>query len=182
MQKTILTYGIISGVIYILLVVSLIWMSGGTDFDKGNSLGYIFNIGALTMVFLAIRSFREKNGAGFITFNTGFRIGILVTVIGSLIYALAWLVYIYTIDPDFTERYAGFFVEKIRSSGKTVAEIESEIRAFERNMADFSNPFAYALYSFLEVFPGGLIVTILCALLMKRGKPETGQVNEEPGN
>jgi len=139
-----------------------------TDFEKGASVGTIFLVAAFSMIFFGIRNYRDKIADGVIDFNKGFRIGIQITVLGSVIYVIGWMINFHYIDTEFIENYIAFYSEKIKASGKPQLEIEKEITAFKANMANYENPFVMMMYTFLEVFPVGLIVSILCAMLMRK--------------
>jgi hypothetical protein len=169
MNKIVLKYGLISGLILVAMVATIMTIAGDSiDFERGEIYGYIFIIAAFSMIFLAIREYRDKLSGGIINFNKGFRIGILITLIASVFYMIAWMVYFNFIDDSFIEKYTAYYIEKVKTSGKPQVEIEKEISAFNRDMANYNNPFVMALFAFLEVFPVGLIISVLCAFLMRR--------------
>ena len=169
MKTIVFKYGIIGGLILVTMIITMMLMLGdSTDFEQGEAYGYIFIIAAFSTIFLGIREYRDKISGGSITFNKGFRIGILITVIASLCYTAGWMIYFNFVDDSFIRKYTAYYIEKVQSSGRPAAEIETEIAAFKKNMAEYDNPFVMALYTFLEVFPIGLIITILCSLLMRR--------------
>jgi Protein of unknown function (DUF4199) len=171
LKKIVLKYGLIAGIILAGMIFTMMAVMGDTaDFEKGESFGYLFMVGAFSMIFLGIREYRDKISDGTINFNHGFRVGILITLIASACYVAGWMIYFNFIDHSFVEKYTIYFTEKIKSSGKTPDEIEKEIRSFKTNMVNYKNPFVMAMYTLLEVFPIGLIITILCSFLMSRLK------------
>ncbi len=169
MKKVILKYGLISGSILVAMIYTMMAMMGDTsDFEKGEIFGYLFSIAAFSMIFLGIREYRDKISGGVITFNKGFRVGILITLIASTCYVTGWMIYFNFIDNSFIVKYSTYYIGKIQSSGKPPGEIENEIAAFEENMENYKHPAIMAMYTLLEVFPIGLVVTILCSFLMRR--------------
>jgi len=78
------------------------------------------------------------------------------------------MIYFNFIDNTFIERYSVYYIEKVKAGGMSDDQITHEIKAFNENMANYKNPAVMAFYTFLEVFPIGLVVSILCAMLMKR--------------
>ncbi len=61
--------------------------AGYFDLNTGMVVGYTSMVVAFSMIFFAIRNYRDNLNNGSITFGKGFRIGILITVIASLVYA-----------------------------------------------------------------------------------------------
>ena len=151
-----------------MVFTMMLLIGDSSDFERGESVRYIFIVAAFSMIYFGIRQLRDKFLGGAISFNKAFRTGLLITLIASACYALAWLVYFNFIDESFTERYTAYMIDKIKSGGKAPEEIETEIKLFSENMADYKKPWVMGLYTFLEVFPIGLLISILCGLLMKR--------------
>ena len=88
MKKVILTYGLIGGVMIACFVwlVSTLCDRNIISFDKSEYYGYGSMIVALTMVFFGVKSYRDNNGKGVITFWKGVQIGLLITLIGTFMY------------------------------------------------------------------------------------------------
>ena len=106
MKKIIWTYGLISGIIVgAMLMLSLpLHEQGIIDFDSGMVVGYTTMVIALSLVFFGIRNYRDTTGGGRISFGTGVKIGLLISLIASLLYCLAWEISYHTIADDFVAR------------------------------------------------------------------------------
>jgi Flp pilus assembly pilin Flp len=173
MRNIVLKYGLIAGLILVAMIYTMMGLVGDTsDFDKWEWIGFISMAGAFSMIFFAIRDYRDKIAGGVINFNYGFRIGIQITIVASFLYVIGWMIYFNFIDDSFIVRYTEFYERQLNASGKAVADIAKEMEAFKKNMADYNNPWVMAMSTFLEVFPVGLVITILCAFLMKRNAEE----------
>src|SRR5687768_7099963 len=102
MQKTIITFGLISGFIVLLFgyLTRPLWMDEGgqMDMSKGEIVGYTNMIIALSMIFFGIRQYRERHQDGKITFGKAFKVGILITLVASVMYVIGWLIYYNTSD------------------------------------------------------------------------------------
>lgn len=169
MNNIVLKYGLISGAILVAMVCTMMLMIGDSNnFERGELMGYAFFIAAFSMVFFGIREYRDKKQGGIINFNMAFRIGILITFMASVIYAIGWMLYFKFIDDSFIERYTSYMSEKIHAAGKSPAETEKELTAFKASIENYRNPLVMIMNTFLEVFPIGLIITVLCAMIMKR--------------
>ncbi len=174
MKKVILTFGLIAGTILAALMVGMVPVcySGAVDLDKSELVGYTSMVLAFVMVFVGIRSYRENNGGGAITFGRAFKVGILITLIACAMYVVAWEITYFNFVPDFGEKYAAHVIREMQTEGATAAAIaakQKELIAFQKM---YKNPLINVGFTLLEVFPVGLIVTLIsAAILRKRHAP-----------
>ena len=169
MKKIVLTYGLISGgILAAMFAVTMLYMSGKSDFSNGMLIGYTAMVLAFLAVFFGIRSYREKNGGGTITFGKAFKVGILITLIASACYVISWEIVYFNFIPDFADKYATYSIDKLRADGASAARIAEE----QKKMADFkrlyANPLINIGMTFIEVFPVGLIMTLVSAAILRR--------------
>ena len=173
MKKVVLTFGLLSGAVFVANFLFL--MPFGLSYETSEILGYTSMFFAFLLVFFGIRSYRDNVAGGTIAFGKAFRVGILITLISCVMCVAAWEVYFYNFNPDFMETYAKRVVAKKRAEGATPAEVA----ATEKKMADFAklykNPLVNVGISFLEVFPVGLVMTLLSAAILRRKEPRPGQ-------
>ena len=101
MKKTVLTFGLISGVVSSLLMLLTVPFIDRIGFDRGVFVGYTAIVLSFLLVFFGIRSYRENVGGGEITFGRAFTVGILITLISCAFYVLTWEVVYFKIMPDF---------------------------------------------------------------------------------
>lgn len=177
MRQTIIRYGLISGVISstLMLVTSLIGKymiekQGGVEkfFDYGAYFGFTGIILSLTLVFIGIKSYRDQHNAGRITFGKGFQIGILVTVISCVCYALTWLICYYNFFPTFMEEFGAYHLQKLKESGESAAEMAKQAAEMKRTNELYQNPFYNFALTFMEPFPVGLLMTAVSAFVLKK--------------
>lgn len=165
-------FGLIAGLVIMiigLLTVSL-WMDSA-DMETGELVGYLTMIVAFTSIFIAIKQYRDDHLNGAISFGGGFKIGILITLVATLIYTITWMVYA-AHNPelaDFARTYADQMTQQIRATAETAAAAEAEIKQM-REMMDLyqNNTFFRFIITMMEIFPVGLIVTLIAAYVMKR--------------
>ena len=177
MKKIVLTYGGIAGSIVggMFAVTVPFWRNGTLTPNKGMWVGYATMVIALSLVFFGIKSYRDNHLGGAITFGRAFRVGILITGIASLLYCIAWEICYDTIFPDFMDMMARQKEVSLRQSGATAQEIATTMAEFQQSAALYNNPLARLAITFMEIFPVGLIVTLLSAtLLRKKGLPIAG--------
>src|SRR5215510_2094374 len=115
MKKTVLTFGLISGAIMVVMMAVTIPFHDQIGFDKGLIIGCTTMVVAFLMVFFGVRSYRENVSEGKITFAKAFGIGILITLIGCICYVAAWEVIYFKFLPDFADKYAQHVIEEARA-------------------------------------------------------------------
>ena len=170
MKKTVLTYSPIAGVIIVLLMALFIGlMSKEQDFQMGEILGYASMIVALSTIFVGIRKYRDDELGGMITFGKAFQVGLLITLVASAIYVAAWM--FYSAGGGADEMMTAFLdqtVEKMKASGATEAEISAKVTEMEQFQEMYKNPIVKIGITFLEIFPVGLIISLIAAALLRK--------------
>ncbi|HET9135707.1 MAG TPA: DUF4199 domain-containing protein [Candidatus Kapabacteria bacterium] len=169
MRKVVLTYGIIAGVIIaILMTISGTLFEFGSNFSMSLALGYASMIISLSMVFFGIRSYRDNYSGGSMTFGKGFLVGLYITIIASVLYVVSWKIYSSIAIPDFADKYASRVIEEAKKSGASVAEIATKTQEMTEWKQWYANPIVEFGMTFLEIFPVGLLISVICALILKR--------------
>ena len=174
MQKVVLTFGLISG----LIIAVLVWLITGIgcdgdllNLDYAMFVGYASMLISLTMVFFGIKSYRDNYAGGQITFWKGLQIGILISLIAAIMYWAGAVSYAVT-HPGFTERFTTKFtnhmVEKLRASGAPQSEIDETLQGAAQMQALLQNPVMFFLVCLMEFLPVGIIVTLISAALLRR--------------
>lgn len=170
MKKTVLTYGPIAGVIIVLLMALFIGMMGKEqDYQMGEILGYASMIVALSTIFVGIRKYRDEELGGIITFGKAFQVGLLITLVASAIYVAAWMFYSAGGGADeMMTAYLDQMVEKMEADGSTQAEIDAKVNEMEQFQEMYKNPIVKIGITFLEIFPVGLIISLIAAGLLRK--------------
>jgi hypothetical protein len=170
MRKIILINGFIAGVIVsVLMLTSWVLMQDGyLDMDKGMVVGYTSMVISLSIIFFAIKTYRDQYNAGKISFGRGLAIGLLITLMGSILYAASWQVFSYTIATDFSAVYIEHQLEGLRNEGATEAEIQEEKANLERNMSLYEIPVLRFLITMMELLPVGIIISLIAAGILRK--------------
>ncbi|HEV7768197.1 MAG TPA: DUF4199 domain-containing protein [Thermoanaerobaculia bacterium] len=170
MKKIVLTSGLIAGSILAIMVALMIPMTRGKTPDFSNSMlvGYTSMIVAFLAIFFGIRNYREKIGGGTITFGRAFKVGILIVLLACGMYVVTWEIVYFGFIPDFGDKYAAYTLEKLRVDGASPTVIAAE----QTKMAEFrewyKNPILNIGMTFMEVFPVGLIMTLVSAAILRK--------------
>lgn len=174
MQKIIWTFGLIGGAVVTLLMLttSSLWMGDDAPMDMGTGeiLGYVSMIVALSTIFFGIRSYRDKHLGGRITFGKAFRVGLLITLVASVIYVAGWMLYFNVSEAaqQFPDRYLDYLVAQMHEAGKSQAEIDAETAKYRENMELYKNPLVMTGVTLMEILPVGLLITLASSLILKR--------------
>ena len=168
MKKTVLTFGLIAGFIMIAMMTLSLVFSERIGFGHSHTLGYTILIAGSSLVFFGIRSYRENVGGGTITFGRAFAVGILITLIASVLYVVVWLIIYFNFMPDFADKYAAYMIEQARAAGESAQKIQAITDEMKGIKAMLDNPFINAAFTFIETFPIGLIVTLISAAILRK--------------
>lgn len=174
MERIVLTFGLISSAILVTLMAILLSLvlSGGLNFEGSEVVGYATMVLSFIMVFFGIRSYRENIGGGAITFGRAFKVGILIALITCAVYVIAWQITYYNFMPDFMDRYAAIAIERMREKGASDAEILKTTQQMAHYKELYKNPLINIGITFLEVFPVGLIMTLVSAGILRKRTAE----------
>jgi hypothetical protein len=170
MFVTALKYGAASGAIVVAVIIAgmLYGDSRGGGHASGSVwFGYLVMILALSMIFLAIRDYRNKQLGGVIKFLPAFGVGLLVAAIAGVVYVAAWETFLATTHYPFMENYVAQMIEAERASGVTGAELDAFIAEMERMKASYANPLFRLPMTFVEIFPVGLIIALVSAAVLR---------------
>lgn len=173
MKQIITKYGLISGAIsaVMLLSVTLIFKYIGFDkvgFDNSAYIGYGSMLISMSVVFFAIRTYRDQQNDGLITFGKGLLIGLGITAIACVVYSLTWLVIYYNFIPTFMDDYAAYCVQKAEATGTSKAELTKTLADINQMKEWYKNPFLIFAFTLLEPLPVGLLISLVSAGVLRK--------------
>ncbi|GAB3909777.1 DUF4199 domain-containing protein [Mucilaginibacter boryungensis] len=164
MKKLIITCGIISGLIAGLWgTFSELVLPKSTSMDMRLLLGYTSMIVAFSLIFVAIKNYRDNFGSGHISFGKALKIGLLITLIASTVYLIVWLVGSHFLYPNFLENYMAQLKHEMQAQGKSAAVINQKMA----EIAQFNNPVYKVLGIYAEIVPVGVVISLIAALILK---------------
>ena len=172
MKKIVLTFGLISGVLCSLLMVSTLPFGEKIGFDKAAYVGYTILVASFLLVYFGIRRYRDTAGFGQITFARGFAVGILITLITCVFYVVTWEILYFNFMHGFMDQYAAYTVQKLKDSGASAAAVQAQVQAMAKYKQQYENPLFNSMITFIEPFPVGLVITLISALVLRRHKPQ----------
>ncbi len=171
MKKISIKYGIISGIIVSLfMITSSIMLTQYPDMQISEIIGFIGMLIAFLFIFFGIMKYRDEENKGNITFIEALKIGIIIASIASLFYVVVWLIEYYFFFPDFMDKFAEMSLQKMKTSGSTASEIAAKTAELNKYEEYYKSPIMIVLLTLMEIFPLGLVVALVCALILKRNK------------
>lgn len=170
MRKIVITFGLIAGLIISgLMFVSMSFWRESMDFEYGEVLGYLSMVIALSTIFFGIKSFRDNELDGKITFGKGFLVGLFITMIAGVIYVVAWEIYFHTTFSDFSDKYLSHSIEKIKESSISTEEAENKISEMTESMDMYNNNTLFRMaITLTEIFPVGLAISLISAAILRK--------------
>jgi hypothetical protein len=181
MKKNILTYGLMAGLIVsVIMLIGMNYLShcnGNVDYNTSMLVGYASMLLAFSLVYVGIRNYRNNYNNGVISFGKAFKIGILIVLIASTMYVIAWLIDYFFFIPDFADKYGAAMIAELKASGASQVEIDKKTVEMANFAKMYKNPLFNAMITYIEILPVGLIVTLISSLILKRKAPRVNSYN-----
>lgn len=165
MKKPILIYGAIAG--FVIITVNTVSFEMGIGAEW---LGYLVMFIAFGVIFLAVKQYRDDLLGGVIRFKSAFLLGLGITLVASLVYVLVWEAYLALTGHAFIDTYIASLVENRRAAGATDAELAATVAEMEVMREQYANPLFRVPVTFMEIFPVGLLVSLVAAFILRNSK------------
>lgn len=168
MQRTILTWGLIAGVVSISMMLATMPFVDQIGFDYGMVIGYTALVLSALVIYPGVRSYRDHVAGGKMTFGRGFLVGLGIAAVAAVCYGVIWAVVYANFMPDFCDKYAAHMIGKARAAGASaekIAEATAQAAQMKRLM---DNPVTNAAMAFLEPFPIGLLAALVSARILRQ--------------
>lgn len=177
MKRNVIVFGLIAGVlISTFTVITMAVCYRSTRFEGSMVLGFTAMLIAFSFIFVAVKDYRDKQNYGAISFGKALQIGLLISLIGSTMYTFAWAIQYHFFMPDFMDRYTAHAIQTLQASGKSASEIKASTKQLQEMNESYKNPLVFMLYTYAEILPVGIIVSVVTALILKRKNGEAQAV------
>lgn len=165
-MKYALMYGGMAGAIVVTFIVS------GLAFDTATHLqsqwfGYLVMLVALSLIFVGIKRYRDVELGGVIGFGRALAVGLGIAAVASVIYVAGWELYLWVSGKDFIADYAAAQLDALHREGATPAAISERSAQLQALTDRYANPLFRLPITFAEIFPVGLLVTLLSAAILR---------------
>ena len=92
----------------------------------------------------------------------------MITLIGSMMYVLAWQVSFSFLPGDFTERMWQHFIEKAKNEASNEAELNATLQQIETWKEWYKNPLLRFVMTLMEIVPVGVVITLISATILRK--------------
>jgi hypothetical protein len=161
-------YGIWIGVaISAVFLVSHLAAGDPPDFGMMEIVGWVGMIVSMLAIFFAVKTYRDKVAGSVMSFGTGFKLGMGISVIAGLVLGLYTFGHILLLDPDFGDEYIAYEISNLEQSGVAGAELQEQIDALESQRDLYNSPLFQGLIMAVTVLLLGLVMSLIAALVFK---------------
>lgn len=171
MLKRILLAGLAAGLITGGFLFISISGAGDDVFEdhSGNAAiyGYASMLLALSLIFVAVKRQRDITQGGVIKFLPAFGMGLAISAVASVVYALGWELTLATTGLDFIGPYTEAAIESAREGGMRGEELAAYIEEQQGFAAMYNNPVYRFPITMLELIPVGVLVSLVSAALLR---------------
>ena len=168
-MRYILIYGIISGAIAISLISASIAIES-LNHLQSEWFGYLVMLATLSLIFVAVKRYRDAECGGVVRFGRALLLGLGVALVAGVVYVLGWELYLAVSPGEPSDVLAGYLegmLADMRAAGASAAEIAARQAEMAPYIEAYRNPFARMLMTFSEIFPVGLLVALVSALVLR---------------
>ena len=169
MKKTIIICGLIGGLISVgWFVLSEQLFSNHMSIETRTYFGYATMIVGLSVIFVAVKNYRDNYNDGIISFGKALRIGLLITLIASTVYVAVWMIDFKWFIPDYFDKFKLQVLADMKANGATAARIKEKTTEINGYIKIYKNPLYNALFTYMEIVPVGIVISLIAALILKR--------------
>ncbi len=168
MLRTILSYGLVAGLVVGGFLSAFVVLTGDRiPASWGMLIGYLSMLVALSAVFIAIKRHRDDDLGGVIHFLPAFGLGLAISFVAGIVYALAWEATLAFTGMDFAGTYARHMIEQQKAKGLDGEALAKLVAEMDKFKSDYANPLHRLPMTFAEIFPVGVLVSLVSAALLR---------------
>lgn len=162
-------WGVIYGLIGLIMLIFSAMFDVSTLGMTWQVLVFVITVGiAFTIYFLASKEYKESN-SGLITFGQSFGIAILAGLIGGLIRAIGFYLYVKVIDTNYMDRVLEA-QEQVRERMGAPEIDPDQLPAF---MKFFQTPEFLGISTLINAMLGALIIGLIVAAIVQKKEDYT---------
>ena len=173
MKRIVLVYGLIAGAVVSAFMTTTMLIAASDDkVNTGASsmvVGYLGMLISFALIFVAIKSYRDKENNGIVSFGKALGIGLLISLIASTLYVITWAVVYKNFLPNYMDKYCAAMIEQAKASLSGPA-LQKEIDEINNAKEMYAKPSGFILFTYAEILPVGILVSLVAALVLKKRK------------
>ena len=102
-----------------------------------------------------------------IRFWPAFGLGLGISFVAAVVYVLAWELSLVLVDGDFAAMFAQHMVDRAEAKGLTGEALAAAVQQAREFEAMYRNPLVRLPMTFVEIFPVGVLVSLVSALVLR---------------
>lgn len=165
-----LIFGAIIGCVILAFMAFVLFVLGAEDMFSSELAGYAVMLAVLSLVFVGIKRFRDVEQGGVISFTKAFSVGVGIATVAGVFYAVGWEFFLVASDFAFIEAYSQGLIAEVEAKDIDAAAKAAEIAEINSSVEMYRNPLFRLPITFIEIFPVGLVVALVSALILKNPK------------
>jgi hypothetical protein len=165
MKQVVFRYALMAtGLLCILGLLNWFLVARPMGYHASEIMGYLSMIASLSLIYFAIRHYRQQYRNGFLSFGQGFRIGIWITLITSALFLVYSVIYFALFGEEFKAWADGHFKQEL-----TAEAYQEYLAQIEQMGSLYDSALFQGMVMFMTVFLIGLIITLISATMLKKG-------------
>ena len=169
MLQKILVYGVVAGLVVGGSLSAIVVLAGGPQ-DSGVAIGYLVMLVGLSAVFVGVKRYRDQDLGGVIRFWPAFGLGLGISAVASVLYVISWEATVAFTQMDFAGTYVDMLIEQERAKGVSAEALARFTAEMEQFKAQYANPLFRLPMTFVEIFPVGVLVSLVSAALLRSSR------------
>jgi FtsH-binding integral membrane protein len=170
MLRTILAFGLAAGLLAAIPMCLMVTNSEHGSAAQSYLAGYLVMLVALSLVFVGVKRHRDRAQGGVIRFAPALGMGLAISAVAGMVYVIGWEITLAVTDYAFMDSYAAAAIEAKRASGASAAEVAAVAAQMADFKAQYSNPWFRMPVTFIEIFPVGVLVSLISAALLRNSR------------
>ena len=170
MLRTILLFGVAAGLLVTIPFCVMLALAGDEPVATSHYTGYLLMLLALSLIFVGVKRYRDRALGGVIKFVPALLVGLGISAVAGVIYVIGWEITQAVTDNAFAETYSTGVIESARAKGASAAEIARVTADMEKFKTTYANPLFRLPMTFVEIFPVGLLISLISAALLRNSR------------
>lgn len=163
-RNIVLKFGVLASVIICLVLfigVSL------TDLDNPDLTAsfFILTSGMIVAFLLLFPAIGQINSIEKRSFGQNVLWCLAIVLVSTIIYSLAWTVYVFWINPEIVKSMETFFMGQLDPDKLTAIEFAKEKEGVEAFLARYENPITTFIWTLIEPTPSGFLMTLIVSTI-----------------
>ena len=170
MKRIILAFGAAAGLIVTVTMCLMIASSDPGSATHSMVTGYLVMLLALSLIFFGVKRLRDREQGGVIRFLPALLAGLGISAVAGVIYVIGWEITLAATDYAYIDSYATATIEAARAKGSSPQEIAAVVAQMDDFRRQYANPLVRLPFTFIEIFPVGLLVSLISAALLRNSR------------